>query len=112
MKVLKHPCLWHTRLYGMGLQSSTNIGDGLSSFLTEDGMDANRTGKCHVLLDIVEEDDLCWLHVKHSQVSAKMRLSSLAIPTSCKSMIRSIISANMRMYDTEAFAVQDSDRSK
>jgi hypothetical protein len=81
----------------MGLQSSLNIGDGLSSFLTEDGVDANRAGRCHVLLDIVEEDDPCWLHVKHSHVSSKMRLAGLAIPTSCKSMIRSIISANMRV---------------
>src|SRR2546425_4875091 len=48
----------------MGLQTSLNISEGLSSFLKEDGMDANRAGRCHVLLDIVEEDDLCRLHIK------------------------------------------------
>jgi hypothetical protein len=40
----------------MGLQTSLNISDGLSSFLKEDGMDAKLAGRGHGLLDVIEED--------------------------------------------------------
>jgi hypothetical protein len=40
------------------LQAGLDVGDGLGSFLKEDGMDAKRTSLGHGLLDVVEEDDL------------------------------------------------------
>src|SRR6266567_2889767 len=51
-------------LSDMGLQKSLNIGDGLSSFLKEDSMDAEGASSGDWSFMIVEEDHLGWLNSK------------------------------------------------
>src|SRR6266702_5653958 len=41
-----------------------DIGDGRAGFSEEDGTDAKLAGSSNVRLEVVEEDDLFWLHTK------------------------------------------------
>jgi hypothetical protein len=65
----------------MGLQSSKNIGNSLSNFLTEDGMDTKRTGTSHTLLDIVESRKMISAGCTSSTHTSEQKCVSQAWPS-------------------------------